>query len=429
MRISENLLYDKKSQKKEGWFDSKKQYSKALAALVLMFAMLAGCLQRDAKMCYAQETEIKASELFAMSACLMDAATGRVLYAKNAQQQMPMASTTKIMTCILALELGQADALVTVSERAARQPKVHMGASVGEQFLLKDLLYSLMLESHNDAAVMIAEQVSGSVEAFAQEMNRKAREIGCEQSYFITPNGLDAEDEQGVHSTTAADLARIMRYCIRESSKKDLFLEITRTPAYTFWNHEKTKVYQATNHNAFLNMMEGALSGKTGYTNDAGYCYVGALQSGGETYIVSLLACGWPNNKNYKWQDTKKLMQYGLEHYDWQDVFEEKEFPRVHVKNGQGQRIGEIATTSLGFAEKREDLTVPLLMRQDESVEIIYDLPSQLAAPVAQGQKVGSVSYYMDGILLKTYPVYVMESVPEIDFSWCLEKILGIYQM
>lgn len=143
--------------------------------------------------------QLSESELYARSACLMDADSGRVLYSKNSEQKLPMASTTKIMTCILALEDGRMDDLVTVSAYAASQPKVHMGAKTGEQFYLQDLLYALMLNSDNDAAVMIAEQVGGSVEGFAEKMNLKARELGCDDTYFITPNGLDAENKNGIH--------------------------------------------------------------------------------------------------------------------------------------------------------------------------------------------------------------------------------------
>ena len=122
-------------------------------------------------------------------------------------------------------------------------------------------------------------------------MNLKAREIGCEDTYFITPNGLDAENENGIHSTTAEDLARILRYCIMESPKKEDFLAITRMPSYTFWNYSKTQVYQCTNHNAFLGMMDGALTGKTGFTGNAGYCYVGYsfIISSSNVLMVNLL--------------------------------------------------------------------------------------------------------------------------------------------
>ena len=126
--------------------------------------------------------------LYALAACLMDAESGRVLYEKNGSEHRANASTTKILTLILTLERGNPDDVVTVSERAARQPEVKLGMHTGEQYRLEDLCYSLMLESHNDSAVAIAEHVGGSVEGFAALMNEKAQELGCGQTHFITPN-------------------------------------------------------------------------------------------------------------------------------------------------------------------------------------------------------------------------------------------------
>lgn len=374
-------------------------------------------------LCHAAEMED--TELYARSACLMDADSGRVLYSKDGENQMPMASTTKIMTCILALELGHPDELVTASSYAASQPKVHMGVKEGEQFWLNDLLFALMLNSDNDAAVMIAEHIAGSVEAFAEKMNLKAREIGCEHTYFITPNGLDAEDEHGVHSTTAVDLARILRYCIMESPQKDMFLEITRMSSYTFWNNSHTKTYNCTNHNSFLKMMDGALTGKTGFTADAGYCYVGALQWEGKTLIVSLLACGWPNNKGYKWADTRKLMTYGLRNYNYRDVFERKNLGSIPVENGQyeGMKIGETAMTPVDFGTDQSEISLSLLLRQDENIRVNYQIPSKLKAPVKEGQQVGKVQYFLGNELLKEYPVYAQRQVDEIDYGWCLKQV------
>lgn len=204
--------------------------------------------------------------LYAQSAVLMDASTGRVLYGKNEDIIRPMASTTKIMTCIIALEYGNLSDEVIASQNAASQPKVHLGVYKGEKFLLKDLLYSLMLESHNDAAMMIAEHVGGSMEGFAQMMNQKARDLGCSNTYFITPNGLDAKEEKDgqvkEHSTTAADLARIMNYCIGQSPKKEEFLEITGTQNYSFQDLDRKRNFSCINHNALLNSMNGAFSGK-----------------------------------------------------------------------------------------------------------------------------------------------------------------------
>ena len=151
----------------------------------------------------AEESEIKPSDLYAQSAVLMDADSGRILFAKSGQKERPMPSTTKIMTCILTLENGNLSDTVAVSKNAAGQPEVKLGMKEGESYVLKDLLYSLMLESHNDSAVAIAEHIGGSVEGFAGLMNEKAEELGCFHTYFITPNGLDARDQQGIHHTTA----------------------------------------------------------------------------------------------------------------------------------------------------------------------------------------------------------------------------------
>ncbi len=248
--------------------------------LLMAFAFFLCCSLRA----YGQETEGETEippelrQLYAQSAVLMDGDSGRILFEKNGYEQKPMASTTKIMTLIVTLENANPDEIVTVSEYAAGMPDVQLGIRQGEQYRLGDLLYSLMLESHNDSAVAIAEHVGGSVEGFAGMMNAKARDIGCYNTYYITPNGLDASDEKGEHSTTAADLARTMRYCICQSPKREEFLAITRTSSYSFGDTEGLRSFTVGNKNAFLTMMEGALSGKTGFTNNAGYCYVGALQ-------------------------------------------------------------------------------------------------------------------------------------------------------
>ncbi|MCR2020894.1 serine hydrolase, partial [Blautia pseudococcoides] len=211
---------------------------KKIISWILVCAVITGCFVGHRDIVWAGENGQDVGSLYATSAVLMDADSGRILYEKNGFEKRPMASTTKIMTCILALEKGNAEDIVTASAYAASRPKVHLGVAEGETFRFGDLLYSLMLESHNDAAVMIAEHLGGSVEGFADMMNAKAGELGCEDTYFITPNGLDASvtvgEEQKVHSTTAADLARIMRYCIKESPCREEFLNVTRTASYSF---------------------------------------------------------------------------------------------------------------------------------------------------------------------------------------------------
>ncbi len=407
-------------------------------------------------------------ELYAGAAVLMDADSGRVLYGKNEDTFMAMASTTKIMTCILVLEHASMEDMLTVSAYAASMPKVKLGIQKGEQYTVGDLLYSLMLESHNDTAVALAEYVGKAylteelnekdtaaytaeeskkaVAAFAVLMNRKAMELGCENTWFITPNGLDATEtlvlEEGStlqkeHGTTARELARILAYCIRESPCRDDFLRITRAGEYSFTANGRS--YSCVNHNAFLQMMSGALTGKTGFTNKAGYCYVGALERDGRTFVVALLACGWPNNKTYKWSDTRKLMQYGIDNYFYRSfsepgvAFDESCLKAVLVQNGQTNRLGAEAFVNVRIAEgdvpgEKESSSLPdsegLLMKEDEEIRVEYTLADALTAPVVCGMPVGRVDYIVDDQIYRTECIVTAENLEEIDQEWCMRQVL-----
>lgn len=368
------------------------------------------------------------NSLYAKSAVLMDADSRRILYEKNGYEALANASTTKILTCILALENCDLESEVTASALAASQPKVHLGMREGQRFFMKDLLYALMLESFNDCAVAIAEHIAGTTEGFAAMMNDKARELGCTDTYFITPNGLDAQDENGFHHTTAADLALIMRYCIKNSPKSPEFLTITGTSQYSFSDLDGGSSYSCYNHNAFLQMMEGALSGKTGFTGTAGYCYVGSLTRDDRTYIVALLACGWPNNKTYKWSDTKKLMNYGLENFKKVDLTEieldDSRLTPVPVINGQSERIG--GATQVEQIVSEADGPDALLLGSGEQIEVNYELSDRLYAPVQQGDYIGRITYTLGDEIVRECRVTAADTVAEIDFAWCAERVLEL---
>lgn len=396
-----------------------------------------------------KEEKSTTSQLYARAAVLMDADNGRILLGKNEDEALPMASTTKIMTCILALEKGDTEDVAEVSAYGAGQPKVHMGAKKGESYRIGDLLYALMLESYNDAAVIIAEyygsQMAGlsgdiashsaaeskqAVLAFTAEMTKKAKELGCKDTFFVTPNGLDGSLElkksgksiNYEHHTTAADLAAVMSYCIVKSPKKEAFLKITRTPSYTFHDRKRmgsgwkegSRTVACMNHNAFLQMMDGALSGKTGFTGKAGYCYVGALEKDKKRFTIALLACGWPNNKSWKWHDARLLYEYGLEHYDRRDIREERMLPDVRVKNGQRDSAG---------LECREE-TIKLLLSREDEIKVEWDVPKSLTAPVVKGEQVGRVAYFVNGELYREFPVTAAENVPEITYFYCIIRII-----
>ena len=430
---------------------------------IFMFLFLTLLLLADGSSSLAdEEAELT---LYAASAVLLDGESGRVLYGKAENEPMPNASTTKVLTCILVLENCELDETVTISAHAASMPKVKLGVLKGESYGVKQLLYSLMLESHNDSAVALAEHVGKrsiaalaqkeekdftkeesrqAVKAFADLMNQKAREIGCVDTHFITPNGLDAEEivclEDGsngvlTHHVTAIDLANILAYAILRSPKKEDFLEITREPDHSFIANKRAFCF--INHNGFLSMMQGAISGKTGFTGKAGYCYVGALESEGRVFVVALLACGWPNNRTYKWKDTKTLMNYGLDNFrrlnlrGEETLVPEKALPAIRVLGGRGTEIGQSVSAKLRIQGRMEPLKEQtesgVLLREGEELRTEILLPEELTAPVREGQIVGEIRYIVGEEMLQTEYVIAAESVEKIDFAWCLKQVTNLY--
>ena len=403
-----------------------------------------------------QPVTIEEGTLFSQAAVLMDATSGRVLYGKNQDLQLAMASTTKIMTCIVALELGDLEDVVTVSGYAAAQPKVKLYLRKGEQVLLKDLLYSLMLESHNDSAVAIAEHIGAellglpadiesvgsrsdaeskaAMGAFIVQMNQKAKELQCYHTWFITPNGLDATEtfssEEGVsmerfHSTTAAELARIMSYCILQSPKSEEFLKITGTYTHQFSDVEKTRSFMCSNHNAFLNMMQGAISGKTGYTGRAGYCYVGALKRDGRYFVVALLNSGAYGgaNKGRKWQDTKKLMSYGLEHFKLKTIYEGNTTSQpIFVRNAKPER-GKYFEDRYIETVVAGDRPVEMMLADWEKAEVVQEQVHELAAPIRAGQIVGKVEIFLNDTVISHYDVICTEDILAKKFGDTLQYL------
>lgn len=367
-------------------------------------------------------------ELYARSALLMDASNGRVLYEENGYQSMPNASTTKIMTCILAIEYLQENEdeakkhPVEVSSYAASMPKVHLGMQKGEQYDLKELLYSLMLESHNDTAVAIAEYIAGDVRCFADKMNEKATQLGCRDTYFVTPNGLDGERDGRAHCTTAYDLGLIAAYAMRNP----LFCEIITTRSYCITELLTGRQTQVNNKDAFLDMMEGACGIKTGFTSKAGYCFVGALKKDGNTYIAVVLACGWPPNKTWKWHDTRQLMQYGLSNYEPTCIAESFDYESVRIPVVEGVKDDVKVYLDDGGEQKKKDSLTLLLGRQDQT-RIKRKMKKDLMAPVKEGSVVGAEQYFVNGNLYREYKIRTAESVDLRTYFYCLGQVFMLY--
>jgi serine-type D-Ala-D-Ala carboxypeptidase (penicillin-binding protein 5/6) len=247
-------------------------------------------------------------DLTARAAVLMDAATGRILYQKDADLRLPPASTTKVVTAIVTLESGhKLSDSVKVSKTATRVPASKLYLRPGQSLTIEDLLYAILLASANDASMVLAEAIGGSTEHFAELMTKKAHEVGATNSHFTNPHGLTAPD----HYSTARDLATLFRYAM----KSPTFQEITQTKISSV--NSSTVIRKKTvarrisvrNHNRLLWNFEGAIGGKTGYTLAAQKCFVGAVVRNGVTLIVSILGA------RDQWGDTKKLLEYGFDHY------------------------------------------------------------------------------------------------------------------
>jgi D-alanyl-D-alanine carboxypeptidase (penicillin-binding protein 5/6) len=407
-------------------------FNRKVKIFILVFSVLFSVLSEVnivAADTASEEVAIDDNSLYSKACALTDGGSGRLLYGKSADTELPNASTTKIMTCILALELCETDEVVTFSAEAAAQPKVHLGASEGERFYLGDLLYGLMLESYNDCAWAIAEHAAGTVEEFASLMNEKAAGLGCKNTHFVTPNGLDDEDGDGEHHTTAYDLCLIMSYCAWDSEMSGKFLEITQTRNYSI-NSLDGSTYSVSNANAFLDMMDGVLTGKTGYTAKAGYCYVAAYEDGKRRYCIALLACGWPTNKTWRWKDAKTLFSYGLSNYKlYRTDPGDFEIEPVEVGGGyESLSLDEWGTKNeLKLTVDTKDTEITFLMAGWESATAEKNITKPVTLPVVKGDVMGTVSYGINGEELYTYDILAADTFYPWDFNSFLKAVINTF--
>lgn len=358
--------------------------------------------------------EVKEPKVYAQGAVLIDFKTGRVLWQKNMNEELPMASTTKIMTAILALESGMLEDVTVASKRASSAPQVKMGIKEGEKHRLYDLLYPLMLMSANDAAIVIAEHISGSVEGFAQMMNEKAKEIGALNTEFVTPNGLD----EGNHHSTAYDMALIARYALNNEE----FVEIINTPSITIpLKNNDEKSYTFNNKNRLLKEYEGAIGVKTGFTGKAGNCFVGAAQRNGMELISVVLASGWGNSgKERKWSDTKNILNYGFENYQISEVISED----VNTGNVPVTKSKE------GFVNTKIAESVFACVTEEElnSLKTVVNLKKSVEAPVKKNDVLGTASVYtQSGELLFQTDIVSCENIERHDLNSCIKKTINLW--
>lgn len=336
--------------------------------------------------------------LSAQGAILMDAKTGQVLYDRNMNKKLAPASTTKIMTAILAIESGRLDETTRVSAHAAATAGSSLNLYPGQIITLRELVTGLLLRSGNDAAVAIAEHLSGSVDAFVEIMNKKAISIGAVHTHFRNPHGLSAPN----HLSTAFDLASIARYALLNPT----FSQIVSTKETNIeWLDRKGKNQDRNlrNTNKLLWMLSDADGVKTGTTNIAGPCLVSSATRDNQRLIAVVL------HDHSRWYDSMQLLKYGFDHYDLYEYAEDGTvITALPVENGMTNMVDTLVAGVGSLVVTTTDYP---------AVSVEVDLPEKIKAPVYQGQKIGEIVFYVQDKAVKTVDLVAGSAIEENTIS------------
>lgn len=364
---------------------------------------------------------------------ILEETTGKVIYEKNGYERMFPASTTKIMTAILAIENCNLDETATASEYAINSiPEGYTNASiqVGEVLTVKDLLYALMVTSANESAIVLAEHVAGSEEAFCWMMNDKAKEIGCKDTHFVNPNGIHSED----HYSTAYDLALIAKYAMQNET----FRKIVKTTSYTLpsTNAYPTEDRTFTNTNSLIiydnrnradnYYYEYATGIKTGYTSQAGNCLVSSAEKNGMSYITVVLNAplGYTTagTLSHRYLDTIALFDFGFDNYS---------FRKLKSKNALIETItidnGEKNANSLDLLISDEVTVLASIDNRDSEIEPEVTLNDGLSAPISKGDVVGTITYRVEGLKYTTDLIAGNDVKVQKKFNIKFLVIIGIF--
>lgn len=343
--------------------------------------------------------------IHAHSGVLLECTTGEIVYDKYGDKRMPPASTTKILTALIAIESGRLDEPVTVSERAAKTEGSRMKLTAGQVLSLEELVTGLLLRSGNDAAVAIAEHLAGSVDAFAEQMNRRAYALGALESHFANPHGLPARD----HYVTARDLARIARCAMQNESFARI---VAKRTAEIDWQDTAGLHHQSLrNTNRLLWQLSTADGIKTGTTGEAGACLVASASQDGHRFIAVLL------NDPARWQDAEALLRWGFCEYVL--------LTGGHVGDDAGEAVllGGFSPTVRG---RLGDTLYALVKKETAEAALaltVWDEP--ITAPLERGQKIGTRYYYADGNLISSVDIVAADDAPSASL---LAQLLLFYK-
>lgn len=340
--------------------------------------------------CFGFSVTGEAASTSAKAAILIDAENGKVLYEHNSETKLPMASTTKIMTTLLAIENGKLDEQFKVDENAIKVEGSSMGLKSGDIVTMRALCYGMMLPSGNDAANATAVRVAGSVEKFVSMMNKRADKLGLKSTHFVTPSGLD--DYTDDHYSTASDMAKLTAYAL----KNKIFAEICSTrsaklkygnPPYERW---------LANTNKLMASCKGVYGVKTGFTDKARRCLVSACRRNGTTLICVTL-----NDQN-DWADHSNLYDFGFSQYKSVSLSPKVNSFKAPIVGAQKDTVSASCENEIKLSVYKDDA---------ERITQRVVLNKLSYAPIAKGEKLGYVRYYIDNILVGQTEIKANESV------------------
>ncbi|TYQ16008.1 UNVERIFIED_CONTAM: D-alanyl-D-alanine carboxypeptidase (penicillin-binding protein 5/6) [Acetivibrio alkalicellulosi] len=336
------------------------------------------------------------------AAIVLDTISGRVLYEKNAHSRKAIASTTKIMTAIVAIEKGDLEDKVKVSKKAASIWGSTINLQTGEELTLNELLYGMLIKSGNDAAIAVAEHIGGSVEGFVDMMNKKAMDLGLKDTSFKNPHGLDANG----HYSTAYELAILTRYAL----DNPVFSKIVATQSTYIANRNLHTT------NEMLGMYHGADGVKTGYTGKAGRCLVTSATRDNWRIVSVVLNC---SSRTTRAQSSKSILDYAFYNYKIYDLLKSGE-TIGNIKVYKGQKDSVVATAM-------EDIIIPLTLLEKERLEKKIELREIINAPVFENVEVGKVKFYIDGELIAQSGITTRENIGVKTFSDHFNFVIDIW--
>lgn len=352
----------------------------------------------------------------ARSAIIYDRTTKEIIWGKNETDKRPMASTTKIMTAIVVLENSNLSDVVTISKKAAGTGGSRLKISTGDKITINDLLYGLMLRSGNDAAVALAEYVGGSIEGFANLMNKKAKEIGLNNTNFVTPHGLDNEN----HYTTAYELAVLTDYALNNET----FAKIVNTKSISInINGNSRNIY---NTNELLGYMQGVDGVKTGFTNGAGRCLVTSCTRDNNQIITIVLGC---DTKKQRTSDSSKLIEYAFKNYTRINLEEkiQKEFENWKQINSKRIYINKAKNQEINLElEEIHKKVIPIKIGEEKNIKIEINAIYNYEAPVEKGEKIGNIIVKNNEKIIDSIDIKCSKKVEKKDIFSYLVELIGV---